>query len=158
MVQSNRKIPIARPYGRATQASTGLRPSVEDRVSAIDQDDPAFMFVAAELQRVRRTGEELTPDLISTAVSAGRKKHAQYVQDEADSRPGRIPESIVYYVRRGPLVKIGYTAQPHQRFRDLLPDEILAWEPGGKAEEARRHRQFRELRITNLDSSAGFSR
>lgn len=149
MVQSNRKIPIARPYGRAAQASTGLRPSVEERVGAIDQDDPAFMFVAAELQRIRRAGEDLTPDAISAAVNAGRKKYAQYTQDEADSQPGRIPESIVYYARRGPLVKIGYTAQPHQRFRDLLPDEILAWEPGGKVDEAQRHRQFRELRITN---------
>lgn len=128
---------------------SGVRRSVQPLIDSVDQEDPAFMFVAAELQRVRRTGGELDPPTIDEAIREGRRRHARYLQDEQDSRPGRIPESIVYYARRGPLVKIGYTTHPHQRFRDLLPDSILAWEPGGRAEEAQRHEQFRELRITN---------
>ena len=53
--------------------------------------------------------------------------------------------SIVYYVRRGDLIKIGTTVDPLTRFATLLPDEILAFEPGGGSEETYRHRQFFHL-------------
>jgi hypothetical protein len=147
MAQSNRKTPIARPYGRAVRESAGMRPNVEGLIDIVDQSDPAFMFIASELQRIRRTGGDLDRAAVSAAINIGREKYTKFIQDEADSQPGRIPASIVYYVQRGPLVKIGYTTQPHQRFADLLPDSILAWEPGGKPKEAARHQQFAGLRI-----------
>ncbi|MCX4596109.1 GIY-YIG nuclease family protein [Streptomyces sp. NBC_01549] len=118
-------------------------------MDAVDQDEPAFVLIAAELQRIRRTGGDLDAETINQAIADGRRKYAQHLQDEEDRRPGRIPSSIVYYARRGKLVKIGYTSKPHKRFGGFLPDEILAWEPGGRAEEAERHQQFRALRLSN---------
>jgi len=55
-------------------------------------------------------------------------------------------ESIVYYIRRGDLIKIGSTIRPRRRFTELVPDEILAIEPGDRAQEVYRHNQFRHLR------------
>lgn len=149
MVQSNHKIPIASPYGLVREESSGVRPSVQALVDAVDQNEPAFILIAAELQRIRRTGGDLDAETINQAISDGRRKYAQHLQDEEDRRPGRIPSSIVYYARRGRLLKIGYTSKPHKRFGGFLPDEIVAWEPGGRAEEAERHQQFRHLRLSN---------
>jgi hypothetical protein len=104
------------------------------------------MFIVGELQRVRCTGVELDESVIGEAIRVGRERHAQYLQHEEDRSPERFPESIVYYIRRDAFVKIGTTTQPHRRFMALLPDEILAWEPGGRIEEARRHAKFHRLR------------
>lgn len=54
----------------------------------------------------------------------------------------------VYYVERGDRIKIGCTAQLHQRMTALMPDRVLALEPGDFDLEATRHRQFREWRIS----------
>jgi hypothetical protein len=56
-------------------------------------------------------------------------------------------DAIVYYIQRGELIKIGTTVNPRSRFGELVPDEILAVEPGGRKEEDARHRQFRFLRV-----------
>lgn len=124
----------------------GVRPSAQALIEMVDQGDPAFMFIAAELQRIRCAGIEFDEAAISEAVRVGRERHARHLQHTEDRRPERFPGSIVYYIRRGTFVKIGTTTQPQKRFAALLPDEILAWEPGGRAEEARRHVQFRRLR------------
>lgn len=121
---------------------TGVRPSVQVLLESIDRDDPAFLHVATELRRAL-AGAEGVPSkaLIAAAVQAGRACHAE------ELRVARIPKSIVYYIRRGPLIKIGTTTRPRQRFGDLLPDEILAWEPGGREEESKRHAQFAPLQV-----------
>lgn len=148
MVQSSRKIPLARPYGRVEGESSGVRPSVQGLINVVDQNDPAFIFIATELQRIRRAGGEFNRNTIAKAIEEGRGKHEQHLNDQEDRRPERFPASIVYYAQRGPLVKIGYTSQPHKRFGDLIPDVILAWEPGGCPEETARHQQFKHLRVS----------
>lgn len=55
---------------------------------------------------------------------------------------------LVYYIRFGDRVKIGYSSNLAGRLRALPHDEVLATEPGTYALEAARHRQFRELRLT----------
>ena len=55
-------------------------------------------------------------------------------------------DSIVYYIQRGKLIKIGTTADPARRFAELLPDKILAFEPGEPEHEKMRHWQFTHLR------------
>ncbi|OQQ12984.1 hypothetical protein B0675_39905 [Streptomyces sp. M41(2017)] len=125
-----------------------MRPSVQSLIGVVDQSDPAFMFIAAELQRIRREGGEFDSETIAEAIKEGRGKHARHLQNEADRQPSRFPESIVYYAQRGSLVKIGYTSQPHKRFGNLIPDAVLAWEPGGRPEEAARHEEFKALRIS----------
>ncbi|MEU1043956.1 hypothetical protein ABZ400_02215 [Streptomyces sp. NPDC005897] len=114
----------------------------------IDPTDPAFTFIATALQHARQDHPTLTMDDVRAAVDLGRRKFKEYEAHTEASSPGRIPAPIVYYARRADLVKIGTTTAPHRRFAALLPDEVLAWEPGGRQEEAARHQQFHHLRLT----------
>lgn len=67
-----------------------------------------------------------------------------YQQQQAERRAA----SCVYYVRRGDRIKIGTTINLILRMRELRPDELLAVEPGGRALEQRRHREFAAMRVT----------
>lgn len=53
-------------------------------------------------------------------------------------------EALVYYIRRGDLIKIGATAHVKVRLRAQAYDELLAVEPGYFILEKQRHRQFAE--------------
>lgn len=55
-------------------------------------------------------------------------------------------ESVVYFVKHEGLVKIGYTADLAVRLRSL-PGELIAFLPGGRADEASFHRRFHPLRM-----------
>jgi helix-turn-helix protein len=127
----------------------GLRPSFAKILELIDQADPAWPVIAASLREVAEAGVELDESAVRIAVSLGRRRWAQ--QGAASGNDTAVPlaagsPSIVYYIRRGAKVKIGTTESPSRRFGELLPDEILAFEPGGMREETARHRQFRHLR------------
>lgn len=64
-------------------------------------------------------------------------------------------QSLVYYVRELPgQIKIGYTTNMKERLLGLrLPVEnVLATEPGGRELEAKRHQQFKALRIGRRES------
>lgn len=57
---------------------------------------------------------------------------------------------IVYYIQMSSgNVKIGYTTNLHKRLQALsvLPEHVLATEPGGRALEKERHEQFTHLRV-----------
>lgn len=64
--------------------------------------------------------------------------------------------SVVYYVRTGRYIKIGYTADLRQRLYSLRldPTAVLATEPGGRQLEAQRHEQFAEDRIGRREDFA----
>ncbi|WP_148310117.1 hypothetical protein [Nocardia otitidiscaviarum] len=49
---------------------------------------------------------------------------------------------VVYYVRFGPYVKIGWTGNLRNRVRHIPYDEIAAVEPGARSVELKRHMQF----------------
>lgn len=59
------------------------------------------------------------------------------------------PGSVVYYVRLGDHVKIGYTVNLRQRMGDLRADmaDVLAVEPGGRELESQRHREWARHRL-----------
>ncbi len=59
---------------------------------------------------------------------------------DAELPPPRV--DVVYYLRFDDRVKIGTTMNPKQRFGAILHEELLAFEPGGRALERRRHAQF----------------
>lgn len=128
---------------------TGVRRSIRTLMDLIDPADPAFTLIATALQQARQDRQTLTMDDVRAAVDLGRRDFKEHEARTEASRPGRIPASIVYYARRSDLVKIGTTTSPHRRFAALLPDEVLAWEPGGRKGEAARHQQFRHLRLTS---------
>lgn len=54
---------------------------------------------------------------------------------------------VVYYARRGSLIKIGTTVKLRPRLLDLKIEELLAIEPGSYDLEKRRHEQFADSRI-----------
>ncbi len=56
-------------------------------------------------------------------------------------------QSVVYYVRIGDLIKIGVTVNMKARMPQVMPDEILATEPGGIELERQRQTQFAHLRV-----------
>lgn len=125
----------------------GVRPSVAGVLSLIDTTDPAWPAVAAVLQEFTGAGIDLDATSAAMAVKLGKRRHAAEERRAEDEQPTLVSAgSIVYYIRRAHLIKIGTTVAPHSRFADLLPDEILAIEPGARKEETRRHRQFHHLR------------
>lgn len=69
----------------------------------------------------------------------------QTVQAVNDAHAAAPPSDLtyVYYIRRGDLIKIGYSAALAQRFASLMPDEVLAIEPGDREHERRMHLRFR---------------
>lgn len=126
----------------------GVRRSMAPLLAMVDTKDPAFACIAEALQGMKGAGVELDETAIAIAVKLGRKKHEESQSpgwQQRRSRPER--KSIVYYIRRADLIKIGTTTDPHGRFSDLRPDEILAFEPGGPQVEAQRHRQFSWCRV-----------
>ena len=63
---------------------------------------------------------------------------------DADLPPPRI--DVVYYIRYADRVKIGTSSRPRQRLAALWHEELLAFEPGDRVVERRRHAQFASLR------------
>lgn len=57
------------------------------------------------------------------------------------------PRGVVYYVRFGDRIKIGYSAHLSGRMVAIPHDEVLATEPGDIAQERRRHREFSADRV-----------
>lgn len=121
-----------------------------------------FIFIA---QRWQSAGIQMTEDLVEAAlklaqaqVELGRKeaRHtAEKRRQEAERLAAVQPEMygdaehpVVYYILRGKYVKIGTTMNLRERMRDLMPDEVLAVEPGGRALERRLHDHFARIRYS----------
>lgn len=126
-------------------------PALSDLVTT---DDPAFAQTAAVLIEMRDAGVTFTPDVVDIAIKLGRLRHErQQEPDQAESiapvtrRHDRSAGPVVYYVRRGHVIKIGTTTNLVDRMNVLMPDEILAVEPGDRALERERHLQFATLRV-----------
>jgi hypothetical protein len=137
----------------------GRLPSVARILDLIDTDSPAFGRIASILSDMAESGVELDEAAVRIAVKLGSSDSRTFHPADTSSpaqgvNPG-LPmwgagadrSSIVYYIRRGDLVKIGTTTRPHARFEVLMPDEILAFEPGGREIELYRHKQFSHLRV-----------
>lgn len=123
----------------------GPRRSIAPLLDMVDTADPAFPFIAAELQHMADADVELDAAAVSIAMKLGQQKHSS----EAMKRHAvPVRQSIVYYIRRGNLIKIGTTVNPVKRFDSLMPDEILAHEPGDSKLETIRHNQFSPERVT----------
>src|ERR1019366_3924904 len=60
----------------------------------------------------------------------------------------RTHEPLVYYARRGDLIKIGTTRRIRARLASVVVDELLAVEPGSHDLESERHQQFAEHRLS----------
>lgn len=120
----------------------------------VDTTEPAFSEIAKVLTEMMSANVDFTPDVVAAAVKVGRHKH-QRQQPEPKLAPStrradKTAGPVVYYIRRGHLIKIGTTTNMHDRMHALMPDEILAIEPGDRAVEKARHKEFAGLRTSRL--------
>lgn len=126
-----------------------LPADVQRILEVIDTTDPAWPAIAGALRELIAAGIDIDASVAVAAVKLGRQRCPASV-------PGpKLPvqlglasatDSIVYYIRRGDLIKIGTTKRPRHRFSCLMPDEILAFEPGARPKESQRHTEFKHLR------------
>ncbi|WP_405769276.1 hypothetical protein OG539_32755 [Actinacidiphila glaucinigra] len=128
----------------------------------IDGDEPAKLAILQVFREYEETEVALTEETAQVAVKLGRLRYQRDVERreyEARNLEARIaarrsfeklledhPDSVVYYVRRGQLIKIGTTRVFANRMSNLRPDEILAVEPGSYSIENQRHQQFEQHR------------
>lgn len=126
-----------------------------DLVSLIDGQDPAFQYIARTLLDLRALKVEITPDLVRRVVERGRRAHELAVAREmyrlqfapTPQAVEAVASSVVYYMRIGNRVKIGFSTKVTERLKVINPEELLAFEPGGLALERARHAEFDALRV-----------
>lgn len=128
---------------------------VDRMMDLIEPDDPARGDILRTLVDLWQLEVELTEDMVIHAVRVGRKRYAIGEEATARHRASRPLSSatiaaseraVVYYMRIGNRVKIGFTTGLAERLKVINPEEIMAVEPGGYELEQRRHREFRHLR------------
>lgn len=130
--------------------------------------DPALLPFISVVRDWQRAGIEMTEELMAAARKmanakleedrreAARIKAARQREAEAQAaldalKPGSFGDAsdgVVYYIRRGKYVKIGTTTNLKNRMRDLMPDEVLAVEPGSYSLEHTLHYDFRDIRLS----------
>ena len=132
---------------------SGLRPSHQALLRLIDMTDPSWPHAAAVLREMAEAGVEIDETALAIAAKIGSHRFAGRPPMRRRRQPDHhqatltgTSDSIVYYIRRGDLIKIGTTADPMMRFGELMPNKILAFEPGDVEQENLRHRQFDHLR------------
>lgn len=114
-----------------------------------DQSEPSAMGLA--LRAIRNAPLE-KQDQFWTALR--ESVAAEVDESEADEarharlRAHRPASGLVYYIRFGDRVKIGYTTNLKSRLRVLPHDEVLATEQGSMSVERARHATFDALRVT----------
>jgi len=127
--------------------------------------DPVFPHFTSVVADWTQAGIEMTDELMAAALRLATTQvqraveraaaDAQYeerisLRAEAPPTPGAYgdaPDGVVYYVKRGNYVKIGTTTKLRNRMRDLMPDEVLAVEPGSYKLEGELHRRFAHIRL-----------
>jgi hypothetical protein len=127
----------------------------EDWLHGLDPNDVAAAVF--DLDRAQELGFDINdPSVMRTVVETTKRKIEEKRRDAPDlieatkqaiAKGEPIePESVVYYMRVGNRVKIGYTTNLAARISAVMPEEVLATEPGGPQLESVRHRQFADLR------------
>lgn len=69
----------------------------------------------------------------------------EHAVDREANEPGRT--SVVYFVRLGNRIKIGWSTNLAQRLSNLQPEEVLAVIPGDTTLERELHRRFAKHRV-----------
>ncbi len=137
----------------------------------LDPGDPHYYEISVHLEKMRRAGVEIDQATADNATKLIRWEREQprireearmaAVQEQLDkyvplatdwaayrdaANRWKTSPGIVYYLLRGSLIKIGTTTRPRARFDALMPDAVLAVEPGDPALERIRHDQFGPFR------------
>lgn len=129
-------------------------------------DDPAFPVFIDTATEWKLAGVEMTDEIMQAvrkiselAVQRAdeRQKISQLTTERLASStssepaaPGTFGDSkggVIYYARRSRYVKIGTTVQLRDRMRSLMPDELMATEPGSYTLERQLHKRFADFRV-----------
>lgn len=117
---------------------------------------PAHLLAAYDWV-ARKVG--LTDLLPSPCLACGSRLGVRYPSGwlcaVCEWRVGELPDGdlettrvdVVYYLRFRDRIKIGTSANPRGRLAQLRFDELLAFEPGDRVTEHRRHLQFADYRF-----------
>jgi len=132
-------------------------PVVERVLGAIDRGDGVYPLVLQEIIKLKRSNVEVTipvvEQIIETCVERLRARPMEVPASLPNQRTRRgrfsaveITGSVVYYMRIGNRVKIGYSSNLVERLNAINPEELLAAESGTTDTERRRHREFGQYR------------
>lgn len=116
----------------------------------IDTQDPAFQHIVQVcFQMSMRYDLDLgDPHIVQAAIRVGQRRYQEHLAQELAAKAESLPTGeVVYYMRLGNRVKIGYTSDLPGRMSAIQPEELLVTEPGGRALELVRHGQFAHLRV-----------
>lgn len=111
--------------------------------------DPALPFICRAAAQVAEFGfDPSEPDVAPRVIEVGRRQYEESRDAAAAALrelPPAAPDEVVYYMRIGNRVKIGWSTNLPGRLATINPEELMAVEPGGLAMERCRHRQFEGL-------------
>lgn len=120
----------------------------------LDREEPAFPHIARVLaQLVALYGfDPHDPGVVEKAIKRGRLDYESDLRNAAEWASilcdnAIVSGSVVYYMRIGNRCKIGYSTSLRTRLEVIHPEELLATEPGGLAQERVRHQQFSRLHV-----------
>jgi hypothetical protein len=121
-------------------------PICRDHRAELLRDD-RFTGGLFTVQQVRDIKKEADSSILDVKSEQLRKLRLQ--QHDEDERAKILhAQSVVYYLALRDHIKIGVTTNMKARMMALMPDAVLATEPGDRRLEKRRHMQFKHLRGT----------
>lgn len=102
-------------------------------------------------------GLDVTPEFYRAIVAQADIDVEKRADTATTTCRAEAPASgeVVYYLRFGDRIKIGYSSNLATRLTVIPHDEVLATEPGTRETEQQRHRQFSDLRLTGEWFSMG---
>lgn len=116
--------------------------------------DPRPRVIEAATKRIGWLTERVERALGRPITTAPRPSVENNDAPLSPEQPGREPQTsdcCVYYVGTDDVVKIGFSKNPTARLRQLqsgfpMPLRLLGTEPGARALERARHKEFSDLR------------
>lgn len=106
---------------------------------------PEFAWPTVTDVMVKTYNTRLTKEQAEQARVEEMKRRRRAYEEELRRHQLKAQELVYYIALRG-VIKIGYTTNMATRMNTLMPDAVLATEPGDLAFEKRRHQQFKHLR------------
>lgn len=147
-------VSVTDPGTCIAQAETGARCRIVPvRESAIGYslslcaDHLAGYETVLDTIKEAEAARQIVARALDIQFNEGRAAREAEAAADASRAARYADQSVVYYIRIGELVKIGTTTNMTERMTSLVPDEILATEPGDVALERMRHKQFAADRV-----------
>ncbi|MFG3476458.1 GIY-YIG nuclease family protein [Streptomyces sp. NPDC047980] len=156
----------SRPYTPDSVKSRGGWVGVPGARHIPASGDPVFPHFTEIVADWTQAGIEMTDELMAAALKLAtsqvqRAKERRAIEARNEERRAKVvanppppgtygdaPGGVVYYVRRDQYVKIGTTVRLQERMRNLMPDQVLAIEPGSYTLERQLHTRFAHLRVS----------